>query len=53
MIMTAVSLLRDKPQPTEDEIRREMQRNVCRCGTYARIIRAVQRAASSGQGAAP
>jgi aerobic-type carbon monoxide dehydrogenase small subunit (CoxS/CutS family) len=53
MIMTAVSLLRDKPQPTEDEIRREMQRNVCRCGTYARIIRAVQRAASSGQGGAP
>ena len=49
MVMTAVSLLRAKPQPTSEEIRGEMQRNVCRCGTYLRIIRAVERAAA-GQG---
>ncbi len=50
MIMTAVSLLRDKPQATADEIRTAMNRNVCRCGTYVRILQAVQRAAAGGQG---
>jgi aerobic-type carbon monoxide dehydrogenase small subunit (CoxS/CutS family) len=45
MIMTAVSLLRRDEQPTEDAIRSELQRNMCRCGTYTRIVRAVQRAA--------
>jgi aerobic-type carbon monoxide dehydrogenase small subunit (CoxS/CutS family) len=49
MIMTAVSLLRTDPHPTHDKIRAEMQRNVCRCGTYSRIIRAVQRAAEGGR----
>jgi aerobic-type carbon monoxide dehydrogenase small subunit (CoxS/CutS family) len=53
MVMTAVSLLRAKPQPTSEEIRGEMQRNVCRCGTYLRIIRAVERAAANGQGGQP
>lgn len=50
MIMNAVSLLRSKPNPTEEDIRRDMQRNVCRCGTYASIVRAVQRAAANGAG---
>lgn len=45
MIMTAVSLLRRQERPTEDAIRSELQRNMCRCGTYTRIVRAVQRAA--------
>jgi aerobic-type carbon monoxide dehydrogenase small subunit (CoxS/CutS family) len=49
MIMTAVSLLAKKPRPTADEIRTEMNRNVCRCGTYSRIIRAVQRVAEGGR----
>lgn len=49
MVMTAVSLLRGNPQPTREEIRKEMQRNVCRCGTYVRIMQAVKRAAG-GQG---
>jgi aerobic-type carbon monoxide dehydrogenase small subunit (CoxS/CutS family) len=48
MIMTAVSLLKRDPQPTEDKIRDEMHRNLCRCGTYTRIVRAVQRAAEGG-----
>jgi len=48
MIMTAVALLREKPQPTADEIRTAMDRNMCRCGTHLRIMRAVARAAEQG-----
>jgi aerobic-type carbon monoxide dehydrogenase small subunit (CoxS/CutS family) len=47
MIMTAVALLREKPRATEDEIRSAMDRNICRCGTYLRIVRAVERAAGT------
>lgn len=50
MIMAAVGLLNRNPEPTEDEIRRRMQRNVCRCGGYVRILRAIQRAAEVGKG---
>jgi aerobic-type carbon monoxide dehydrogenase small subunit (CoxS/CutS family) len=46
MVMTAVSLLEEKPHPTADEIRERMQRNVCRCGTYFRILSAIQKAAT-------
>ncbi len=52
MIMAAVALLNQTPHPTEAQIRRKMQRNVCRCGTYLRIIRAIQRAAASADGGA-
>jgi aerobic-type carbon monoxide dehydrogenase small subunit (CoxS/CutS family) len=45
MIMSAVALLRAKPHPSSDEIRNAMDRNICRCGTYGRIMRAVERAA--------
>jgi aerobic-type carbon monoxide dehydrogenase small subunit (CoxS/CutS family) len=45
MIMTAVALFRQKPHPTREEIRSAMNRNICRCGTYGRILRAVERAA--------
>jgi aerobic-type carbon monoxide dehydrogenase small subunit (CoxS/CutS family) len=48
MIMNAVSLLRQKPKPTEDEIRTAMDRNMCRCGTHLRIMQAVARAAEAG-----
>ena len=44
-IMQAVSLLREKPHPTLNEINTEMAGNICRCGTYQRIRRAIQRAA--------
>jgi aerobic-type carbon monoxide dehydrogenase small subunit (CoxS/CutS family) len=47
MIMNAVALLREKPRPTTEEIRSAMDRNICRCGTYVRIVRAVERAAGS------
>jgi nicotinate dehydrogenase subunit A len=45
MVMNAVALLREKPHPNSDEIRTAMDPNVCRCGTYVRIMRAVERAA--------
>ena len=45
MVMTTVSLLRTTPAPSEADIARLMDRNVCRCGTYPRIVRAVKLAA--------
>ena len=46
MIMSAVALLKRNPRPKESEIVAFMDGNVCRCGTYARIVSAVQKAAS-------
>jgi aerobic-type carbon monoxide dehydrogenase small subunit (CoxS/CutS family) len=46
MVMAAAGLLRAVPRPSEDEIARRLERNVCRCGTYHRIVRAVRLAAS-------
>jgi isoquinoline 1-oxidoreductase alpha subunit len=43
-IMTAAALLAAVPKPTRDEIVAAMDGNICRCGTYNRIIAAVQRA---------
>jgi isoquinoline 1-oxidoreductase alpha subunit len=51
MLMAAAALLRDKPQPSEAEIRSAMT-NLCRCGTYPRIIRAILRASGQSGGAA-
>ena len=45
-IMRAAALLSDNPNPTRDEIKEEMSQNLCRCGTYNRIFKAVERAAS-------
>jgi aerobic-type carbon monoxide dehydrogenase small subunit (CoxS/CutS family) len=47
MILSAVALLERTPHPTEKQILVHMNGNVCRCGTYQRIVEAVQRAASS------
>lgn len=44
-IMRAATLLRDNKDPTRQEIVQHMTTNLCRCGTYSRIVRAVQRAA--------
>ena len=44
-IMSAAALLKDKPHPTRDEIVEHMSSNICRCGTYPRIVRAIERAA--------
>jgi aerobic-type carbon monoxide dehydrogenase small subunit (CoxS/CutS family) len=45
MIMSATSLLSSKHKPTHDEIVEAMNGNVCRCGTYQRILAAIRRAA--------
>ncbi|MBS1873798.1 MAG: (2Fe-2S)-binding protein [Acidobacteria bacterium] len=47
MVMSAVALLAKDPHPTDAAIRRGMEGNVCRCGTYPRIVAAV-RMASKG-----
>ena len=44
-IMTAASLLAKNPNPTDEEIVAAMTGNICRCATYLRIKRAIQRAA--------
>jgi len=44
-IMQAAALLAKNPKPTRDEIVAHMNGNICRCGTYPRIVRAIQRAA--------
>jgi aerobic-type carbon monoxide dehydrogenase small subunit (CoxS/CutS family) len=53
MIMSAAALLNDRPNPWHDEIVRHMIGNVCRCGTYARIVTAIEQAAKSRPGASP
>ena len=50
MIMSAVALLSRNNRPTQDEISDFMNGNICRCGCYARIIRAIQRAAETPVG---
>ena len=45
MIMSGTSLLRKNPNPTPAEIAHAMQGNICRCGTYPRIVAAVRMAA--------
>jgi isoquinoline 1-oxidoreductase subunit alpha len=48
MIMAAAGLLQKNPHPTAEEIVKHMQGNICRCGTYPRIVEAIQRAAKRG-----
>jgi aerobic-type carbon monoxide dehydrogenase small subunit (CoxS/CutS family) len=50
MIMSAVSLLNHKQNPSDAEILQSMQGNICRCGTYPRIVAAVRRASSAMEG---
>ncbi len=47
MILTAKALLDECPSPGEDEIRRGISGNVCRCTGYTKIVQAIQRAARS------
>jgi len=47
-IMSAVDLLKQKPHPTREEIVEHMSAHICRCGTYPRIVRAIERAAREG-----
>ena len=45
VVIAAVGLLRERPAPTEQDVREALDRNLCRCGTHDRIIRAVLTAA--------
>jgi aerobic-type carbon monoxide dehydrogenase small subunit (CoxS/CutS family) len=47
MILSTVGLLKKTPHPSDPEIRRALEGNLCRCGTYPRIIQAVQMAAAN------
>jgi len=46
ILMSAAALLKQNPKPTEAEVRSALDRNLCRCGSQNRIVRAVLRAAS-------
>jgi len=49
MIMSAVSLLNEKPHPSDNDILQSMDGNICRCGTYPRIMAAIRRASGAGK----
>ncbi len=49
MILTASAFLEKNPKPTEEEIRRALSGNICRCTGYAKIIGAVKALADSGR----
>lgn len=49
MIMATVGLLKTNPNPAEQDIVRLLDRNICRCGTYPRIVKAVRLAARAMQ----
>lgn len=49
MIMASYALLQKKPNPSEDDIVRSMNGNICRCGTYQRIIAAIKEGAKALQ----
>jgi aerobic-type carbon monoxide dehydrogenase small subunit (CoxS/CutS family) len=46
MVMATVAFLDQHPEPTDADIARVLDRNVCRCGTYPRIVKAIKAAAT-------
>jgi nicotinate dehydrogenase subunit A len=48
IIMSAKALLDTNPKPSDGEIREALERNLCRCGTHTRILRAIRAAADGG-----
>lgn len=49
MIMASIDLLKDNPDPTEEEIRTGLEGNLCRCTGYQNIVKAVQQVAGGAQ----
>jgi nicotinate dehydrogenase subunit A len=47
MVMQSIPFLKRNPRPTETQIKKALNANICRCGTHYRIVRAVQRAAKT------
>ena len=52
MVVTARALLASTPRPSEQQVRQALAGNLCRCGSHARVIRAVLRAAATSPGGA-
>ena len=50
MMMTSVALLAENPDPSEDDIRKAISGNLCRCTGYVNIVKAVQHAAKNSRG---
>jgi aerobic-type carbon monoxide dehydrogenase small subunit (CoxS/CutS family) len=50
-VLAAVALLARDPDPSDESIRRAMSGNLCRCGTYPKIVRAIQGVAARTRGA--
>jgi carbon-monoxide dehydrogenase small subunit len=50
MILTAYALLLQTPKPSEEQITRHMEDNLCRCGAHVRIVEAIQEAAGAAKG---
>lgn len=50
-IMSAAALLKSNPNPTDEEIEGSMNGNICRCGTYTRIKKAIKTAAANSENA--
>jgi len=48
MVMSTAALLKEKPDPTEDDIRYAIRGNICRCGTYPKILEAALAASRKG-----
>ena len=51
MVMATIGMLKTHPNPSDDEIARLMDRNVCRCGTYPRIVKAIKLAVNKNKAA--
>jgi aerobic-type carbon monoxide dehydrogenase small subunit (CoxS/CutS family) len=50
MVIAAVGLLDRQPNPTDEQIVRAMNGNICRCGSHPRIVQAIRSAAAAGRG---
>ncbi|MDH4109666.1 MAG: (2Fe-2S)-binding protein [Gammaproteobacteria bacterium] len=53
IVMSAAALLADNPRPSDKEIRDALDRNLCRCGSHVRILRAVREAAAQATSGDP
>jgi len=50
MILNAYSLLVKNPRPTREQIIQSMERNLCRCGSYPRVVQAIEAASKEMKG---
>ncbi len=50
MVMSSLACLQKRGKPTEEQMRTDLSGNLCRCGTYGRVMEAIQRTAAGGTG---